>query len=310
MATMLNPCFIKLVKAPILDIQLTTTKQVYDVGESIVITINATLDGASYQTVIAIEITDPNGNTYLVRTIKSGDVSDKYWKVIIADLFTCDAQGKLKTTYRRGEIAYLSYTIKNIDVVNHYIKVALYVQYCDNTPLMANYPFEGEITAGQQMSTYITFPIPHDAPIGEAKIFLGVFDDSPKNSGTPYCPERTTSFYIESSTPTMPNQPENSQVIFSLPKKDVKLGNYTIYAAAKYYLQTIRKLKSFQVTLLGDIVKDGIINMKDIVQCINLFLTTPNSPNWNPDADVDKSGRVDMKDIVYLVLSFGKSAIY
>jgi hypothetical protein len=298
------------VKAAVLDVQLKIDKQKYNVGDPVLVTANATLDGQPYVTVIALEIIDPNGKTFLLRTISTGDVSGGYWKVIITDLFPCDSYGNPKTTFNRGTLAYASYTIKNIDVVDHEIKIAVLIQCSDNTPMLACYAFEGVIEAGKQMTTIASFPIPSSAPKGEAKIFLGIFDNSPKNGGTPYCPEKTASFYIESTTPSMPNQPEYLQATFSLPRTDVKLGNYTVYAAVKYYVQTSFKSKTFQVILLGDLVKDGLINMKDIVACINLFFTTPNSPNWNPDADIDKSGRVDMKDIVFVVQSFGKSAIY
>lgn len=298
------------VKASVLDVQVETDKQVYNVGDPVLITVNATLDGSPYPTVAAVEVTDPNGKTLLLRTIKTGDVSGGYWKVNIVNLFTCDNTGNPKTTFNRGSMAYFSYTIKNFDVVSHNISIAFYVQFSDNTPMVAYYAYEGNLEAKEEMSTIGSLPIPSDAPQGEAKIFMGVFEGSPKKGGTPYCPEKTASFYIASTTPTMPSQPEYLQAIFTLPNRDVKLGNYTIYVAVKYYVQTMFKSKLFQVVLLGDIVKDGLINMKDIVACINLFLATPSSPNWNPDADIDKSGKVDMRDIVFVVLSFGKTAIY
>jgi hypothetical protein len=297
------------VKAAVLDVQIKTDRQTYNVGDPVLITANATLDGNPYSTVIAIEVINPYGNTLLLRTIKTGDVSGSYWKVIITDLFLCDSNGNPKTTFKRETLAYASYTIKNIDVVDHEIKIAFYIQCSDNTPMLAYYAFEGVIEAGKQMSTIASFPIPNSAPQGEAKIFLGVFNNSPKNGGTPYCPERSAIFYIESTTPPFPTQPETFNISFSLPKKDLKLGNYTVYGAAKYYVQTSFESKKFQVVFLGDIVNDGIINMRDITACILLFQTTPSSPNWNPDADVDKSGKVDMRDVTFLILHFGCTAI-
>jgi hypothetical protein len=294
----------------VLDVQLKTDRQTYNVGDPVLITANATLDGNPYSTVIAIEVTNPDGNTLLLRTIKTGNVSGSYWKVIITDLFPCDSKGNPKTTFKRGTLAYASYTVENIDVVDHEIKIAFHIQCSDNTPMLAYYAFKGVIEAGKQMTTIASFPIPSSAPQGEAKIFLGVFDDSPKNGGAPYCPEKSATFYIESTTPTFPTQPETFNICFSLPKKDLKLGNYTVYGAAKYYVQTSFESKKFQVVFLGDIVKDGIINMRDITACILLFQTTPSSPNWNPDADVDKSGKVDMRDVTFLILHFGYTAIY
>jgi len=298
------------VKAAVLDVQLKIGKQTYNVGDPVLITVNATLDGQLYKTVIAVEIRDPYENTYLLRTIKTGDVSSSYWKINITELYASDAKGNPKTTFKKGEMAYVKYIIKNIDVVTHHVKVALYIQYSDNTPMIALYPFEGDLEGGQQYTTIASMPIPTTAIQGEAKIFLGVFDDTPKNGGTPYCPERSATFYIESTTPSFPIQPETFNISFSMPKKDVKLGNYTVYVATRYFLQTSFESKKFQVILLGDIVKDGIINMRDITACILLFQTTPSSPNWNPDADVDKSGKVDMRDVTFLILHFGYTAIY
>jgi len=294
----------------VLDVSVATDKQTYNVGDPVLITTNATLDGNLYSTLVAVEIRDPYNNVYLLRTVKTGDVSGGYWKINITELYTTDANGNPQSTFNRGVIAYVKYTFKNIDVVTHHIKVALYVQYSDNTPMIALYPYEGDIEGGQQMQNLLSLPIPSNAAQGEAQIFLGVFNDSPANGGAPYCPEETAKFYIESTSPQIPNQPENFNLTFSMPRKDVKLGNYTVYASAKYYIQTSFESKQFQVILIGDIVKDGIINMRDITACILLFQTTPSSPNWNPDADVDKSGKVDMRDVTFLILSFGKSAIY
>ena len=294
----------------VLDVSVVTNKQTYNVGDPVLITTNATLDGNLYSTLVAVEIRDPYSNIYLLRTIKTGDVSGGYWKINITELYTTDAYGNPQSTFNRGVMAYVKYTVNNIDVVTHHIKIALYIQYSDNTPLTAFYPSENDIEGGQQISTIVSLPIPSAAIQGEAQIFLGVFNDSPANGGAPYCPEKTAKFYIESATPQIPNQPENFNMTFSLPRKDVKLGNYTVYAAAKYYIQTSFESKKFQVILIGDIVKDGIINMRDITACILLFQTTPDSPNWNPDADVDKSGKVDMRDVSFIILSFGKSAVY
>lgn len=310
LATMLGNCYVHFVQASVLDVQLTIEKQVYNVGAPVLITTNATLDGAPYSTLASVEIRDANDSICLLRTIKTGDVSGKYWKINITELYTSDSYGNPKSTFNKGTIAYVSYSIKNIDVVTHHIKVALYAQYSDNTPLTALYPFDGDIESGQQISVITSLPIPSTAIQGEAKIFLGVFKDSPKNGGAPFCPEKTASFYIVSTTPTFPTQPETFNLTFSLPKKDVKLGNYTVYAAIEYYVQTSFEFKQFKVVFLGDLVKDGIINMRDVTACVLLFQTTPSSPNWNPEADVDNSGKVDMRDVTFIVLRFGYTAIY
>ena len=49
---------------------------------------------------------------------------------------------------------------------------------------------------------------------------------------------------------------------------------------------------------------DGTTNMRDINYLIQLFNTSPLSPNWNPDADINNDGTVNMRDIQIAILNF------
>lgn len=51
---------------------------------------------------------------------------------------------------------------------------------------------------------------------------------------------------------------------------------------------------------------DGRVNMRDILHLIIQYQTTPESPNWDPVADVNVDGIVDMRDITTIVLNFGQ----
>jgi hypothetical protein len=153
-------------------------------------------------------------------------------------------------------------------------------------------------------------PIPSSASTGQARIFASLFTDSPTNSGYAYCPEQTANFSIRSSTPILPQQPEYYRMTFNLPRKECKLGNYTIHAVTNYnVIQTAVDNAQIKVILLGDIYNDNLINMRDISAAILVFNTTPSSPNWNPVADVNNDGTVNMRDISILVQTFQNSAI-
>jgi len=39
---------------------------------------------------------------------------------------------------------------------------------------------------------------------------------------------------------------------------------------------------------------------------VSAFGSTPTKPNWDPRADIDQNGRVDMTDVVIVVSNFGK----
>jgi hypothetical protein len=56
----------------------------------------------------------------------------------------------------------------------------------------------------------------------------------------------------------------------------------------------------------SDVNQDGVVNMKDINDAVLAFNTFLNSARWNPYADVDGSNRVDLRDIVIIVLDFNK----
>jgi parallel beta-helix repeat protein len=56
----------------------------------------------------------------------------------------------------------------------------------------------------------------------------------------------------------------------------------------------------------ADIDGDKIANMKDVSIAVNAFNSFPTQPRWNPYADLDTNSRIDMRDIVAIVLNFNR----
>jgi len=96
-------------------------------------------------------------------------------------------------------------------------------------------------------------------------------------------------------------------------------GNYTIKAIAdtvpgetdtadNTYISVIQ----VHVGVPGDVsssaqgVYDKKCDMKDIAYLVILFNTKPTSPNWNPNADVNDDGVVNMKDIAIAIVFFNQ----
>jgi outer membrane protein assembly factor BamB len=241
-----------LASAQVLSISTSTDKQLYNIGEQVNISTTITLDGNSINHIAAVEVDNPYGNPYIIRTIATGNVSDQWWRVQIKNVYTCDSFGNPQTTFSRGQIAYVSLTIKNTDNYNSYnLLVALFAQSSQNTPILAFYPHRTTIQAGQQLWLMAQLPIPNDAPTGEAKLYASLFTDLPKAMGYPYCPENKTTFYISTTTPTMPPQPQYSNITFNFPQGNITAGEYTIYATAHYQVQTKISIKKF--TLNGPV---------------------------------------------------------
>lgn len=296
--------------APVFQIRITLDNQVYNVGSKVNLFTNITLDGNPTANLAAIEVITPNGNPHVIRTVKTGNVSQMYFRVQILDLYTSTDTGTPRTLFNPGGTAYVNITVHNVDYVVRHVVIGLYVQGSDNRPLIAFYPSQDDIAANGTIQHLLSLAIPSEAPLGQARLFASLSTDFPHNDGYAYCPEQVANFSIGASTPILPQQPEYSNMTFNLPRKYCKLGNYTIYAVTNYnVLQTETDTKQFKVVLLGDINKDYIINMRDINSLIMIFNTTPASPKWNPDADVNKDGVVNMRDINILIQTFQNTGI-
>jgi len=63
---------------------------------------------------------------------------------------------------------------------------------------------------------------------------------------------------------------------------------------------------SMLVKLFGDVDNDEFVNMRDVLKCIEAFNSFQGKPRWNPSADLDQNGRVDTRDILIVLLNYGK----
>jgi hypothetical protein len=61
-----------------------------------------------------------------------------------------------------------------------------------------------------------------------------------------------------------------------------------------------------KVRFMGDIDGNGSVDMIDIRRVAKAFASYPGHPRWDPDADLDQSVFIDMKDIRLAAVNFGK----
>ena len=89
------------------------------------------------------------------------------------------------------------------------------------------------------------------------------------------------------------------------------IGNYTVILnvtdASGFTGNTTHLVKVQQVTLMGDINGDGIVNILDSIIMGNAFLSNPSSPNWNPNADLNTDLVVNILDAIILANHFGQT---
>jgi len=58
----------------------------------------------------------------------------------------------------------------------------------------------------------------------------------------------------------------------------------------------------------GDLNHDGIVDIKDAIIFSLAFGSTPSDQAWNPEADMDGNGEVDVFDMIKIAMNFGKTA--
>jgi hypothetical protein len=58
----------------------------------------------------------------------------------------------------------------------------------------------------------------------------------------------------------------------------------------------------------GDLNHDGIVDIKDAITFSLAYGSTPSDEDWNPEADMDANGEVDMFDMIKIAMNFGKTA--
>lgn len=59
---------------------------------------------------------------------------------------------------------------------------------------------------------------------------------------------------------------------------------------------------------MGDVNWDGFIDAHDIDLFREAYGSRPGDPNWNPDCDLNRDGKVDLFDVARAGRNFGKTA--
>jgi di/tricarboxylate transporter len=93
-------------------------------------------------------------------------------------------------------------------------------------------------------------------------------------------------------------------------KVAIGLGVLAGAGAVGYLIYTIQKAKAEEALReefhkLGDVNRDGVIDIYDLVLVEVAYGSKPGDPYWNPDADLNGDGIVDDKDVAILTAHYG-----
>ncbi|MGD0160668.1 MAG: G1 family glutamic endopeptidase [Candidatus Bathyarchaeia archaeon] len=104
----------------------------------------------------------------------------------------------------------------------------------------------------------------------------------------------------------------STDIILSWNTTSIAYGNYTISAYAWPVPDETNTTNnnctggSVIVSIPGDLNGDFKVNISDLSIIARAFGSSPNSANWNPNADIDDNGKVNMSDIAILARHYGQ----
>jgi hypothetical protein len=58
--------------------------------------------------------------------------------------------------------------------------------------------------------------------------------------------------------------------------------------------------------VIGDVNKDGVVDVIDVAMVARAFGSYPGHPRWNPAYDINVDGRVDVTDLAMVEAYFGQ----
>jgi len=301
-------------------LNITTNKKTYTLGEKIYFYANLTIDGTQiYDAIVALVVKDSRNDIILVRALNATTPNPTPLPVILLkEMYPCDAQGKLKTDFKRGSVFGVKVTINNTQGAAKNVVIFATLQFSDGTTMKSIKVFN-ETIPGNSESSFYMYPIatiPDTAPLGTAYFYGVALSELPENQGYAWCPEKITKITITSSSSSTSTATEaygNYNASISTSTTGGLLGNYTVFASTFYNIWRIINQTKFEVKLVGDItgpygVPDGKVDGIDMWRVAKDFGWV--GPPGGKVSDVNKDGKVDGVDMWLVAKDFGKIGQY
>jgi hypothetical protein len=292
--------FLPVQATPELIITVTTDREGYYDERIVQIHGSLTKDGSPVNTgLVALQVRDPS-QTFILRTLSTGNIPPIAWLVKIWDVFPSDSLGNPKDSFARGELAHFNITVKNIDIEPHTVLLTINIYDLNNAPLCYGVVDGLLVPNRTELSEVLQVDIPAWAAIGNATAYANAYTDYPRLEGTPYCPEVSATFQItggsQATTPTTKTQPAtlDANGTYNLNFKlapDATHGNYTVYVSTSYQGQTAFNSTTFKVKVLGDIDGDVDVDSDDFFLFREAYVG-----EYNPEADLNNDGNIDSDD--------------
>ncbi|MGB8779114.1 MAG: PKD domain-containing protein [Candidatus Bathyarchaeia archaeon] len=223
-------------QATFLFVNVSTDHTTYQTGDTVHITGNVTYGtGLVSDALVAVQMVSPGGNTMVLRTVSTGTVPSSGWPVIITAVYSCDSLGNPKTLFQRGSTANVRILMIDNGSSPIYVMPALYIQFSNNIPYEAYYPFGVTQLEAFTLETFqSSIYIPVNAPTGLTNVYANVYTQAPQDGGYPLCPEAQANFTIVTPSTPAPQNPTPPNFTLPISMSLAQPGTWTVYATTNY----------------------------------------------------------------------------
>jgi len=199
LATMVIPSLVHASPAlTALNITASTNKQSYYLREPVNIYGNLTSGGSPVDSLIALEVQDPQ-NPLVVRTVQTEGYTPNSYQVNIVSVIPCIETELFvyvpTDKFELGTKAWFKTTVKNNGPTSKSVTLAVNVYDGTNIPLGSG-TATSPIAGGATSTLYLPVDLPNWAYLGTGTAYTSAFTDNPRDGGTPYCQEKSASFEI------------------------------------------------------------------------------------------------------------------
>jgi len=295
-----------------LNITVASVKDLYYLEQNVTIYGNLTVETTPVNSLIGVEVTSPKNTTVMTRIIFSSTPTNTSYPLEILSFYPSDEHGNPLNSFNAGSQAYFTITVKNLENGNLPLLIVITVFDRYNTPIGFTI-WQGTIFSSSSLMYIGPIFIKEEAFNGTAAAYANLFSNWPKNQGIPYCPEKSVEFQVMNgvtkSPVTLPstNPAFEAQynLTFRLPLY-TGMGNYTIYTTSHYKVQNAYAASTFLAKLICDFNEDGKIGPYDFALFSLTYGSTPEDPDWLPEADFDNNQKIGPYDFAILALNYGK----
>ena len=154
---------------------------------------------------VGVQIQDPNGNTMVIRTLRTGTSNPYTWAATVSQDYLSNSQGGQINSISIPSASNPVIPMFNFEVTNNLqttqsMIVTFNVFDSNGVPVAVTYQ-QVNVAALSSSENIVDFSIPSTAHYGTAYAYVGVYSNWPSQGGYPLSPEQSFQFTITGGTP-------------------------------------------------------------------------------------------------------------